>query len=542
MPLPFFVLFHGAFAYLLVGNSAERKKDMQNEYKPTQKDTVTENVFTECSEDFILPDYMPEIRRILRLETRLLGGDSFRSGGKADFEGCVLYTLFYTDNEEKLTAVPLESRYRYELPTGAVSPLFVYSEEAVEGVHMRPSGPRRLSIRTKIRATVHTVTEEPMQKSLSELLPEGGKGAECLYKHTRIALRAHAKTESAESEAVFTLEGKDKEALRPLYAYAEPHIEKASAEGGHILFGGTVSITVLIEDGEELLTLSRRVPFEDATVADCREGDSVMAKGACHSVSLSLEQMGEDVQVRASARCALEAVCERNEELSVLSDAYLTEKALSLSYKPLTVTSFAGGFSGGFTVEGECPIEEDALVPLTCVSVKDASLSWEGKRAVVTGEGRAELLCYGKEADEEKKHFYAKDFTFPFRIEAESSEGVLPTDKKSFTLTPALAEATVQGGRAHVSCEMMLTLHAARESAYSVPESAAVLSREARASDTVAIYYPSDKDSLWSVGKAYGISPTLLAEQNGIETDEEIALDDTKSLDGIAWLFASKIS
>ena len=88
----------------------------------------------------------------------------------------------------------------------------------------------------------------------------------------------------------------------------------------------------------------------------------------------------------------------------------------------------------------------------------------------------------------------------------------------------------------------MLALHAARESTYTVPESATVLPRQTKEADTVSIYYPSDKDSLWSVGKAYGISPTLLAEQNGIETDAETALDDTKSLDGTAWLFASRIS
>ncbi len=515
---------------------------MQNEYKPTQKDTVTENVFAECSEDFILPDYMPEIRRILRLESRLLGGESFANGGKADFEGCVLYTLFYTDNEEKLTAVPLESRYRYELPTGAVAPVFVYSSETIDGVHMRPSGPRRLSIRTKIRATVHAVTEEPMQKALPELLPDGCEGAECLYKHTSIARRALCKTEPEETETVFTMEGKDKEALRPLYACAEPFLEKANAEGGHILFGGVVAITVLIEDGDQIVTLSRRVPFEDAMVADCREGDSVTAKGTCHSVSLSLEQKGEDVEIRASAKCAFEAICERNEEANILSDAYLTDRALSLSYKPLTVMEHAGGFSGGFTVEGECPVDEETAVPLSSVAVKDASLSWEGKRAILTGEARAELLCYGKESGEDKKHFYAKDFSFPFRIEAESAESVLLSDKKSFTVTPALAETTVQNGRAHVSCEMMLNLCAARESSFSVPENAVVLPREAKETDTVSIYYPSDKDSLWSVGKAYGISPLLLAEQNGIETDEDTALDDTKSLDGTAWLFASQIS
>ena len=201
----------------------------------------------------------------------------------------------------------------------------------------------------------------------------------------------------------------------------------------------------------------------------------------------------------------------------------------------------ADGFSGNFTVEGECTLAEDTTVPICSVSVKDASLSWEGKRALVTGEARAELLCHGMEEGENKKHFFVKETSFPFRIEADTPFGVLPTDKKSFALLPAFTETTMQGTRVHLSCEMMLSLDAQREEKYSVPDSISKLECEKRHKDILSIHYPTDKDSLWSVGKKYGISTALLAEQNGIPLDESTAPDDAKTLDGMAWLFASEI-
>lgn len=538
---PLFVLSITPFAYLLMRNHAERKKDMQNEYKPIQKDTVTENIFAECSEDFILPDYMPEIRRILRLETRLLQGDSFVSGGKADFEGVVLYTLFYTDSEEKLTAVPLESRYHYDVPVGETVPLFVYSTELTEGVNMRPSGPRRLSIRTKIRATVHAVTEEPLQRNTEALLPEGCGEVEYLDKKTDILTSAYCRSELSEVTADFTLEGKDALTLRPLYASAEILTEKASAENGHVLFHGVCCIKVLLEAGGEAFTLSRRVPFEDAMITDCREGDSVLAYPSCHSTAVKMEQNGEDTLVRVTAKCCFEATVRRNSETSVFCDLFAEKKSLTVSHTPLHTLALADAFMGNFTANAECPME-DASVPLSSVSVKEAQLSWEGKRAVLSGECRAELLCYGKEDGDERSHFYAKDFTFPFRIETETPMGVLPTDKKSFRLIPSASEVAVQNEKGYLSSELTLCLYATRQSAFSVPDTVSAHEREERDDSLLSIYYPKDTDSLWSVGKAYGIPCARLAEQNDIPLDGDTALDDPKTLDGMAWVFASPIS
>lgn len=514
---------------------------MQNEYKPVQKDNVSENIFTECAEDFILPDYLPEIRRVLRLETRLIKGESFVSGGKADFEGSVLYTLFYTDSDEVLTTVPLESRYSYEAPLGAQVPSFVYSTETVEGVNMRPSGPRRLSIRTKIRSAVHAVSEEPLQKELSSLLPEGCGTVECLEKRISVLHTAFCRSEATESSTEFTLEGKDCEGLRPFYASADILIERASAENGHIFCRGSALIKVLLEDGEDVITLCRRVPFEDAMIADCREGDGVTACGTCHAVNVSLAQSGADATVSVSATHSFEAVAERNEQASVLCDAYATEKLLTVNKKPLYTTAYADGFMGNFTVEGECELAEGTSVPLSSFTVKSATLSWEGRRAVISGEMRAELLCYGRGEDTEKPCFYAKDFVFPFRIEAETASGVLADDRFFYRITPIECTMSAQNGKGYLCGEVMLSLRALRAEEYAVPESIGFGEREANGANDVVIYYPTDKDSLWSVGKAYGIPTAHLCAQNGIVLEEGASTDDTKTLDGVAWLFASSL-
>ena len=508
---------------------------MQNEYKRIQQDCVNESVLAECSEEFILPDYLPEIRRVLRLETHLVKGECFTSGKRASFDGTVLYTLFYTDTEEKLTSVPLESRYSYELSLPTEMPLFLYSEENVEAVNMRPLGPRRVSIRTKLRARVHAVTEEVAEGPLGELLPEGCTVPEVIYKESRVLHRTHVQSESAEGVADWMLEGVSAESVRPLYGSADVLIERASAERGHVILRGVLAFRLMLEKEGEAITLSRRVPFEEALIADCKEGDLVSAWGCARSVELSLEEKGEGLSLSARAHYTLEALCERNEALSLLNDLYATTHTLTLKRRPVHMSELLGGVFGGYTAECDVTVNDGDSVPLASVSVKGAEVKTEGRRVVLSGELRADLLCFGGEAD--ARVYRAEEALFPFRIESELPEEILPTDRIRYTLVPLGTEVVTDGERAHVSTELSLSLCALRDAEHAAAEGIVAEEKAARDMTVLTVVYPTDSDSLWSVGKTYGVSLRELLKKNGLSYDEELSPDSPKTLDGIAWMF-----
>ncbi len=507
---------------------------MQNEKQLIQKDRLLENVFAECAEDFILPDYMPEVRRVLRLETRLLPGEKFVGGGKAEFDGTVLYTLFYTDTEEKLTAVPLESRYEYRLPLDVEAGAAVYSDETIESVNLRPSGPRRVNIRSRVRAAVHEVREEPLQKDPAVLWEE--EECPCLLRRSEVMRTVRAEGDGFEAIAERMLDAEAE--IRPIYGSAEVLTEGARAADGHINCHGTVLIKCLAEKGEETLTLSARIPFEEELISsECREGDAVTVKGICHGVELETEEDGDRRVLHATARCSLTAEARRNEPAVITADMYSTEKNLKVAYKPLHTESLSTSFLGNFTIEADSVAEEGEEVMLASVTVRDAAVKTAGDKAAVAGECRAELLC--RRAGE---GFYAADFTFPFRIEAPLSQRADEGDLPRFSLTPVFTDVTVQGGKRHLSTEMALSLCLIRPSEQTVPDTVETEGERAVPdTQSVTVYYPTDKDSLWSVGKRYGMRVGELQKQNGILLSEDTALDDVKSLDGTAWLFVSRL-
>ena len=73
-------------------------------------------VNTDVTEDFTLPDYYPEIRRVLYVKETMLPPAKFISGNKLDVNGVVDYTLVYVSRDGKICSAPLSAEYGFSLP------------------------------------------------------------------------------------------------------------------------------------------------------------------------------------------------------------------------------------------------------------------------------------------------------------------------------------------------------------------------------------------------------------------------------------------
>ena len=60
------------------------------------------NIFFESGGEFILPDYMPKVQKVLRMEARVLPPTRYMSSGEAQMSGSVLHTLIYIGEEGEI--------------------------------------------------------------------------------------------------------------------------------------------------------------------------------------------------------------------------------------------------------------------------------------------------------------------------------------------------------------------------------------------------------------------------------------------------------
>jgi len=117
---------------------------------------LTETVH--ITEDFELPEYQPQVRKVLGIMHTVTRDSTFLEAGeggtKAEIGGSVLYTLVYLGDEGQLTSVPLFSTYTTSLHFGPH--LTVQNENMqilAEGdfVTCRVSAPRKLTLSAKVR-------------------------------------------------------------------------------------------------------------------------------------------------------------------------------------------------------------------------------------------------------------------------------------------------------------------------------------------------------------------------------------------------------
>ena len=510
---------------------------MMYEAKKTVKRMGEESYPCEANEDFLLPDYMPEIRRVLRLDAALSPDEPILRTGEAELEGRLLYKLLYTDESGAITEAPLEGHYRVTAPIGEGEDVLLAPYERIESVSFRPVGPRKLSIRTKVRVYPEAYARESALPSL--LPPLSSKDRFETLTESKPALTLYsAASHGLEAEFVTRPEGVDPESLRVLASKGDLLIENATAAEGRItLYGTLFAHAVLGADGCAPIVVAKRIAFEaELPCAEAKLGDAILGYGLFDGMDIACEGTGDGAELAFTLRYRVRATGKRNETITYVKDLYAIDQDTCLTMHTVTDQALVGACTGTASIDGEDAAEEGAegTALLCTVSVRESHLRPSHDKVFIEGEARAEMIVA------EEQGVACHSMSFPFRIEVGLATPCADTDTLRYTLHPAYAVGTVQGGRRTVNAEIGYTLSVARPFSLTVPCAVTVTEKEKRDDGLLHVYYPKAEDSLFSVGKAFALPLHRLAAINEMPplSSEEAAL--SKSLDGYAWLFTSE--
>lgn len=506
---------------------------MPNFENYVQKDLVTDAVLTESNEEFILPDYMPEIGRVLRVCASLLPDEPFLGTEGAELSGRIEYRLLYADGEGVVTEAPLEGHYRYRLAEREAHAPVLYTEEEIESVAARPTAPRKLTVRTRVKARPALWSEVAVGTSLSALVGE----APVETKKTILTVtdRCALSLGSARREGRLTVSDVTPETLSLLSVRAEPMVESCASHDGYVSVSGRIAVTLLLSRGGVPFTESLRLPFEEEIpCARAKEGDLLSLRAFAAAPSVSFEEEGEATAVLTDCDFSLFGVLFAARTLSVLSDVYVHGETHAIEHRPLTGERLINAVTGNVTVSGDVPFpiegaEGKCLLP--SFRVKESTVTAHGDRATVEGVLSVTLLAFGEKGGD------ACECALPFRAELPLGAHFATGDRMELRLAPVGGTARATKTALCLSTELSLSLLLFRPYACAVPVSAVKTGElAAPAASTVTVYYPTDGDTLWTVGKKYGIPLSRVREQNGLPTEGEPDGEEDISLDGYSYL------
>lgn len=510
---------------------------------------------TELSGDFSLPDYQPEIKRLLRIGASVLPPERYTSGDSLELERSMDYFVLYMGNDNNLYCAPLSTDYRMSLSlseererirvSGASSPLdgelTCTCDITAEPVTGRVTAPRRLNIKSRLKAAVRVMgTCSLAAEGSGELTPASIERLSDTAPTARL-YRGSGEVPALQDDMILTpAEGGD---VRVICAEGQVMVSEATAGQDMVTCRGEVLLKLTLcpaepPEGEIVLptVTTRKIPFSQAVqlagvTPDCK----CCAYGACSEMSVEVEEG----HLHTDLGVMLEVMAQKNQTTAYVKDLYSTHKETNCDYTTYATHEALACFNGNFTLSDSQALNEAGISPtarvvdVSAVAFPEAVTADPDKnRCVLSGRCRVQLLLF------RDGEYTASELEFPFRYEKDGipmgslTAGEVPEYDGSVQVMTC--RARMDGERIGVDAEVAVALRLMGQNTLTALSSVAYGQDVTRRRGEYVICFPAPTDTLWSVAKRYHAPMAALGAANGLSLPE--SADHVSSLTGVEYL------
>lgn len=491
-----------------------------------QYEVCEDNIRTEITSEYTLPDYSPEIRKLLRVQTKIVPTRKYVSSGKAEFSGNVVYTILYSGDDGSIAATCFNGDYEisFPLPANAGSEPSVSVTGFVESCNCRLVGPRRISARTRLKFRTCCTASTPLSKENGDELR---KGEEKLRKTIPISETVRINAEEFSVSEKISADGYDTDKLFPIACDGSVRIGEAFCENGKINVRGEIWTNCLLSDGNGAppLKLSRKIPFEEELYSDKIAPDfDCRIDGVCHTVDVrTAETESGNACLEISAVYSLEAQARHLTEIEITEDMYSCRYNSNCDFENVDVTRSLCLGNGNLSVSATSPlpdgISDNADVADVGGEVKIISVISEKDGCKIEGECNLTAVCSQNAIDNTNQLLtaqvrtpfkcvipskYAEDVDWDCKGELLGVKARIDNKNIVFDLEIALSYSVLE--RQKIKCV----------SSFSADTSAPLKNRSGK----ITICRTKSGDSLWSICRRFGITEKSLCEFNDITSEQ----------------------
>ncbi len=487
-------------------------------------------VTTELSGEFTLPDYQPEIKRLLRVNASVLPASKYIGDREAEFAGGIDYYVLYTGSDNKVYCAPLSSEYKVSVPLesengAALSNMTGYASVAPDMISGRVTSPRKLNIKCRLRTRALIYGDMAVEDGFDR----EGDELQTLESESESARAYTSVGEVLRLSDEMICDSRDGD-IRVVCADAKTLIGEVSASQNALNCRGELYLKMLLcrDDESAPYSVIRKIPFSQTVAAEgVQSGAGACVRGSVSEMSINVEEH------RIITDCALILECTAygREKTRYVKDVYSVERETECEYKSPLLLRDGAAFGGNFTLNDSMTLEEAGITSL--VNVIDVSgvvcpeeSAFAGDRCVSQGRVRISLMV------ERDGEFSTEDIEFPYRYEAN-----VYTDGRNKALYEGdvvSARARVDGERIGVDAEICMRGMVWGEREERMLDSVSFKDNIERRRGDIIVCYPSGDDSLWSVAKRYAKPADELISANKL--NGSAAYDSKESLEGVEYL------
>ena len=500
---------------------------------------------TEISGDFVLPEYLPEIRRLLRIGVIVSPPTKYISASQVRLSGTVDYGMIYVGGDGEIYSTRLPSDYEIssallgEGGYGAEN-IEIVADAYPEAVTGRVTGARKLNIKCRIASDVRAIDRMTMGGDVAAF---GDGHIQRLIKNVECCTCIFG--ENRESEVVHELDINGDE--RYINTDCRVFIERVNAFDGYAECEGRVVLRHLMSksNGDTYVAV-HKVDFSETVEMDgMKSGMPVSAYGRCSLIEVAEAHEGSEEGnggLTVSARLYIAAQGFKSESFDYVKDVYSTVYDCETVKSAYDVPIFCSSANVNMTLSESKEIEALGIATADGMTVVDSIASARAESVVkndngscvINGKCRFNVIVCKKnaDADPQSNEYSVVEAEVPFKYEL--GGGVDLPESYSVEIEAIEPNARFDGDKLGFSCELAICLAFMSKERIELVSDIHCGEEHKLNKNALTVCYPEKRDSLWSIAKRYRTSVGETAKENGI--DDKVDADLPEAIEGIKYI------
>lgn len=330
--------------------------------------------------DFLLPEYYPDIEKILKCFITAYISAKGTNGNTLLAEGVAVITVLYTDNDNMLNSYEYRYSFSKSFDVSQSGELCTYIEARPDYINCRAVGPRKIDVHGAI-----TVKATGRKRVAREILTDiSFDDVEVL----RETVSANAPLSCGEKTVDINEDieiGNAKFDINCIIRYSgHVNIKESRSVAGKVMVKGDLALNILYCNDEGKIDLIKEtIPFgqmvETATVTeDCMSDTKASLSG--FEIKPKADNDGKLRSFSVDAKILLSVFTYCVEDVSVLIDAYSRKYEIKTEKTEIELRKIAENVNDTFTVKGTVELAGiKKMIDLWCKSVKGEETLENGK-------------------------------------------------------------------------------------------------------------------------------------------------------------------
>ena len=484
----------------------------------------------ESSCDHILPDYMGDVKKLLKCSVSVIPCDKFIGGGEISFLNTLTYYVMYLDRDDVLTEATFTSEYEH---TESVDESFIDgdADTRVQNLTIRLQGPRKICAKASLTMDIYMMEEKPLP---TVELPANAETRESKVKVH--AAEYFAGKEREYAEEIGRLSGTSCDDVEVIKCSVHPVIDTCEEVTDGICLKGSALGAVILRVGEDIVRLEKRLPIEDVISGDYIEHNGAAYCGFCYATDVTANVNNEvseaqSVDYYSSVVINFTTECyarrDGNREYTLTTDAFVTGMHTDCTYEDFSYSEFLGSSLERRKLSYEIKRDESLLRDIIDCDAQIKNLRWSvlGEEVVMSGD--IAICCVASGSEPTDCYTVKHDSEFEERIKF---SGANENCQASGRIQINDISVSFDTEKIYVSVTLSVSALVEESKCLSVLKSVSCEERTDNNKHSVTVYYPKSDDTVWSIAKEYGVSVETLMKYNSVA---DLNLNDSISLERV---------